>query len=313
MAGVRVVGYRKQTEEDTYRVELRRAMSDSLSGSLAYVHSDRDGSDFRNLVTLDGTNNYPNYSALTCGQAIPPGASAITRCGLLQPIYMADRKRQKLRLLADWSPIEALSAQLMIEGSDDDYGKGRGLPDVGPRKGEYRLYGVDLAYRISDRWKANTWLSHMTTRMEQATIAGAPRVNNNAQAVVWAAEQENIVNSLGVGVRGQLPRGMEFGADLSIALDKTRYGQKREEFASFTSTTAPSDLPDIDYRQQTLKLFGTYPVNKQLTVRMDYMLDRRRTNDWTWTDWTYSDGTRVTFDPRTTVHFIGLSLRYEFR
>ncbi len=312
MAGVRVVGYRKQTEEDTYRLELRRAMSDSLSGSLAYVYSDRDGSAFHNLVALDGTTNYPTYSALNCGQAIPPGAPAITRCGLLQPIYLADRKRQKLRLLADWSPIEALSAQLMIEGSDDNYGQGRGLPDVGPRKGDYRLFGVDLAYRISDRWKANTWLSRMTTRMEQATIAGVNSVNN-AQAVVWAAEQENIVNSLGVGLRGQLPRGVEFGADLSIALDKTRYGQKRESFAAFTSTASPSDLPDIDYRQQTLKLFGTYPLSTQLKVRLDYMLDRRRTNDWTWSDWTYSDGTRVTFDPRTTVHFVGLSLRYEFR
>lgn len=312
MAGVRVVGYRHQTDEDTYRLEIRKSMTDSLSGSLAYVHSDRDGSDFRNLVTLDGTTNYPNYSNLTCGQAIPPGATAITRCGLLQPIYLADRKRQKLRLMTDWSPLEALSAQLMIEGSDDDYGNGRGLPDVGPRKGEYRLFGVDLAYRINDRWKANTWLSHMTTSMEQATIAGVNSVNN-AQAVVWAAEQENIVKSLGIGLRGQLPRGAEIGADLSIALDKTRYGQQREGYAPFTSTAAPSDLPDIDYRQQTLKLFGTYPVDKQLTIRVDYLLDRRRTNDWTWTDWTYSDGTRVTFDPRTTVHFVGLSLRYEFR
>ena len=312
MAGVRVVGYRQQTDEDTYRLEVRRAMSDSLSGSLAYLYSDREGSDFRNLVTLNGTTNYPNYSTLTCGQAIPADATAITRCGLLQPIHLADRTRHKLRLLADWSPIEALTAQFMVEGSDDDYGKGRGLPDVGPRKGDYHLFGIDLAYRINDRWKANTWLSHMTTSMEQATIAGVNSVNN-AQAVVWAAEQENIVKSLGIGLRAQLPRGAEFGADLSIAFDKTRYGQKGETHAAFTSTAAPTDLPDIDYRQQTLKLFGSYPMSKQLNVRLDYILDRRRTNDWTWTDWTYSDGTRVTFDPRTTVHFVGLSMRYEFR
>jgi len=312
MAGVRVVGYRHQTDEDTYRLEVRKSMSESLNGSLAYVYSDRNGTDFRNLVTLDGTTNYPNYTPLTCGEAIPAGATAITRCGLLQPIYLADRKRQKLRLLTDWSPTEALSAQLMIEGSNDDYGSGRGLPDVGPRKGDYRLFGIDLAYRINDRWKANTWLSQMSTSMEQATIAGVNSVNNT-QAVLWAAKQKNLVKSLGVGVRGKFARGAEFGADLSIALDKTSYGQQREDYTPFTSTAAPSDLPDIDYRQQTLRLFGSYPVDKQLTVRLDYMLDRRRTNDWTWTDWTYSDGTRVTFDPKTTEHFVGLSLRYEFR
>lgn len=62
-----------------------------------------------------------------------------------------------------------------------------------------------------------------------------------------------------------------------------------------------------------MKLFGTYPVDKQLTMRLDYILDHRKIDDWTWSNWTYTDGTRVVFNPDSTVHFVGLSMHYAFR
>lgn len=198
VSGVRVVGYRKKVDENTYRLEIKQAMAESLSGSLAYLYSERSGSDYNNLVTLNGVTTYPTYSGtLRCGQAIPAAQLQVTRCGLLQPIYMADRDRQKLRLLADWSPLDQLSAQFMFEAADDNYGNGRGSPNIGTRRGDARLYSLDVSYQATDNWKFNTWLSRMDTSIDQASIAGVTAMSN-AGAIVWSSRQKNSVDSLGV-------------------------------------------------------------------------------------------------------------------
>lgn len=297
-AGVRVVGYREKTEETTYRLELKRTMADALTGSVAYLHSDRDGSDYRRLTTLNGTTAYPNYGA---------GLTFVSRGGLLQPIYLADRERDKVRLGMDWSPIEALSAQFTIEDAKDDYGPGRGTPDIGPRKGEARLYSVDLTYNLSEQWKLTGWAAHSETKMDQAALANP---TSNLTATVWSAALKNQVDSYAVGLRGKLLSArLDVGADFVYAHDKSSYSLATERAGS----AAVSSLPDITWKQATLKVFGRYAVNKDWATRLDYVFDQRKTNDWTWTGWTYSDGTRIVQRPEDKVHFIGVSANYSFR
>lgn len=313
VSGVRVVGYRNKQDEDTYRVEVKRAMAETLSGSLAYLYSDRRGSDYMNLVTLNGVTSYPTYSGtLTCGQAIPSAQLQVTRCGLLQPIYMADRERQKIRLMTDWSPTDQISTQLMIEGAADLYGNGRGNPDIGVREGSSQLYSLDVTYQATDRWKFNSWLSRTESSIDQASIASVTAMSNSG-AIVWASRQKNTVNSLGVGARGKLPYGIEVGADYVYAFDKTIYNARKEAYGPFSSSAVPGAIPDISYRQQTLKLFGTYPVDPQLSLRLDFIADHRKSNDWTWNNWVYTDGTRVILNPDSKIYFVGMSLRYAFR
>ena len=48
-------------------------------------------------------------------------------------------------------------------------------------------------------------------------------------------------------------------------------------------------------------------------MRVQYIYDRFKTDDFTWTNWVYTDGTRVLQNATQTVHFIGVSGYYEFR
>lgn len=307
MAGVRVVGYRERTDETTGRLELKRAVAETLTGSVTYLHSDRTGSDFKNLVTLNGTTNYPNYSALNCGAAIPGAQLQVTRCGLVQPIYMADRQRDKVRLAFDWAPIDALSAQFMVEDARDDYGRGRGNPDIGTRKGDARLYSVDVTYSVTDNWKLTGWAARSENWIDQATIATP---TSNAAMTLWSSEQKNVVDSYSIGVRGKLLSGrVDTGADYIFSHDQTGYRLHKDN----AGTAAVGGLPDITYKQSTIKAFARYALNKDTALRLDYIFDHRRINDWTWTGWTYSDGTQVVQRPEDTVHFIGLSVNYAFR
>lgn len=327
MNGVRVVGYREKTDENTYRLEVKRTMAEALTGSVAYLHSEREGSSYKNLVTLNGSNNYPSYNTTTagalrpCGQNIPARELQVTRCGLIQPIYMADRERDKLRLLVDWSPIDQLSAQFAIEGSNDNYGPGRGSPDIGVRQGDARLYSVDLAYTLTDNWKFTGWYSRTGTSIDQSTFANpvpnpAPS-NFNSVAVLWSSSQRNTVDTFGLGLRAKLPMNIDLGADYVFANDKTRYGMSRDAYAAFTTVATaantPGTLPDIKYRQNTVRVFGTYNFDKDTKFRLDYIFDNRRISDWTWSGYQYSDGTRVSPNAEDTVHFIGASISYAFR
>lgn len=313
VSGVRVVGYRNKVEENTYRLELKRAMSESVTGSLSYAYSERRGSNYYNLSTLGGFT-YPNYGNADSTNCATTTGLNVTHCGLVQPIYMADRDRQKLRLLTDWSPTDELSLQFVVEGSVDEYSAGRGTPNIGVRHGDSWLYSVDASYQASDRWRFNAWLSRTDSSIDQASIAAVTSMNNSSTgAIVWNASQRNSADSIGIGTRGKLPKGIEVGADLIYSYDRTRYNIGKDGYAAFANTAIPSGLPDIKYEQQMLKLFATYPIDKSLTARLDYILDRRKINDWTWDNWTYTDGTRITLNPTSQAYLIGISLNFAFR
>jgi hypothetical protein len=109
-----------------------------------------------------------------------------------------------------------------------------------------------------------------------------------------------------LGLRGKPSGKLEIGADLQLVRDKNEYNVQ----GATAALPAAVLLPDISTRRTTLKLFGQYALQSNLAVRVDFAHDRYHTNDWTWTDWAYADGTTVTQTPRTQVSLIGLSVIY---
>ena len=72
---------------------------------------------------------------------------------------------------------------------------------------------------------------------------------------------------------------------------------------------ATAFLPEIQTKRSTLRLFGQYAVQKNLSVRVDAVYDRFRTSDWTFTDWIYDDGTTAV-NPNSSSTFLGVSVVY---
>ncbi|HZX31836.1 MAG TPA: MtrB/PioB family decaheme-associated outer membrane protein [Rhodocyclaceae bacterium] len=292
--GVRVVGYREQTDEVSSRLEVGRSISETINGSVAYIHSERTGSAYRTLQTWNALTN--NFN---------PGLSYSNR---VQPIFMADRNRDKVRVFADWNPAESLNLQFAVEQSQDKYGAGRDILDIGPRAGDARLYSVDATWTVTDNWKVNGWYTRTDTRMKQASG------NNTATMPYYTAALGNYVDSIGVGVRGKVTGSIDVGADAMVSSDLSRYT---------LGANANSSIPDIKYDQTTLKFFGRYAVNKDTKVRLDYLFDQRKIKDWTWNGtgtaganglpYIYTDGTWLYQNPQDKVHFIGVSVNYAFR
>ena len=138
--GMEEEGFRENTQEDTYRVALRKTMSEVLNGSVLLSHSDRTGSAWGKTSTIYGDR-------------------------WVAPTQFADRKRDKAKLSLDWSPLNALNMQFVYEHSLDDYTARAN--DMGLDKGTSDLYSVDATYQISDNWKTSAWYSLNNNRIKQ--------------------------------------------------------------------------------------------------------------------------------------------------
>lgn len=292
---VRVVSHRDTTEETAWKIELRRAMSETANGSIAYVNSERTGSDFKVNYRLDGN----------------PGRNVIA------PIHLADRDREKIRLSADWTPIESLSLQANIEDARDSYSSRSDL-GLGVRRGSSMLYALDATYSASEALSFNAWATHAATKSRQATVINAPEaVTLTAEQIstlrLWTAGLINKTDAIGLGTDLKLSEKLELGADFEYSEDRAEYRLREERNA-----TSAASLPDIKYRTATFRIFGRYALRKNAGIRLDVVHDRRVMDDWTWNTWVYNaptpagDGTTVGQDRTQTTTFVGLSGYYKW-
>lgn len=286
-SGVRSVSHRDDTEETSIRAGLRRSLSEMLNGAITFVHSERTGSDWLINVRAD----------------------ASVGSNLVHPLHLADRDRDKLRLALDWMPLEALSLNFMLEHAQDDY-SGRTL---GPREGRAQFVSLDAAYRLSDYWQATAWASRTDTRAEQTSCNGAPASNptNTCPAAgtsgIWEARLRNVGNAIGVGLRGEPTAALETRAEVVVSSDTGEFHQ-----AALTGGVVTPAIPDVNYDTVRLSLSGRYALDKRSGVRLQYVFDRFKTDDWYWTNFVYGDGTTVRQDPKQEVHFVGASYYYRF-
>lgn len=284
------VDFRETTDETTYRVELRRAVSETVTGAVALLHAKRDGSDWLPMVANNGT---------------PTDA-------LIAPLHLADRDRNTARLTVNWMPVDPLSLNFRADESRDDY-TGRELNgfDLGPRKGKGSHYSLDAAYAFSGRITATAWYSSDENRYEDATCRDntANVCAATSAQPVWSADLRNIADTYGLGLRAKVSSKIDVGADL---VDSKVRDEMNTAAISPAVSSAVVPLNDIHTKVTSFKLYGKYALDRKSGVRVDYGYDRYQTDDWTWANWVYVDGTTVLQNPDQKVSFLGVSYYYRF-
>ena len=289
-SAVRIVSHRDTTEEMSYRIELRRSMSETFTGAIQYVHSDRDGSAFRTTTVFNGT----------------------TGSNLIAPLHLADRERDKIRFSSNWTPLEPLSIQFFVDYADDKY-SGRDGSGLGPRNGKAQNYSLDAAYRFSDKWQGNVWFNRNDTRADQVSCEAASSVGvcpASAGDPVYSAKLRSKSDSFGLGFRGQPNDRLLIGGDLHYSNIKESYLQ--QSITPSTSTVA-AGLPEVATKLTRFNLYAKYMLEKHSSIRVDYIYDRYKTNDWTWTNFTFADGTTVNENPNQRVNYLGASYIYRWQ
>ena len=170
------------------------------------------------------------------------------------------------------------------------------------------LVGVDADFALTETWRLTGHLSRSEQRLHQAKPAGA------------ILSLDNTSTTFGFGVIGKPSANVELGADLLYIDDKSVYAQTLDATASTEDAAllgASGGLPDIIFRQTTLRLFGRYDIDKHSAVRLSLVHQRSKWNDWAWSfsgvPFSYSDGTTVSLQEKQAVTFVGVTYTYSWR
>jgi MtrB/PioB family decaheme-associated outer membrane protein len=294
----RWVPFRAELDETTIRLEARRSLAETLNGRIALSHSRREGSEYSSAAA-NGVQN-----------------------DLINPIHIADRDRNKIKLMLDWTPVQPLTLTFNIEHARDEYETSSARP-YGVREGTAAVYSVDAAYAISDRWQASAWYTRDQTEANQL---GQRNATTGAGEAVKEANLEDVGDTFGLGLRGTLMPKLKAGVDLLYSRNVNKYpeaitlvGPGSVFPASGGVTGVP--LPNITNKLTRLNLMAIYALEKSAELRFDYIHERWQTDDWSWlfadgTPFTYgatTDGTQVVQAPKQSANFIGARYIYRFR
>lgn len=296
-------GLRGETQEVGYRAELRRSISETLVGAVAFSHSKRDGSDWYNLCT----NAACTAAGLVYGGLYSGGvlSAATTNTGAY-PFSLTDRTRDKVRLSADWAANDRLSVQFVAEGGDDKYSP---PSSAGLQKSKLSLYSVDASYVLSERWKLTAYASQ------------GDQTINTGQNTGYRAELKDNNTAIGIGLTGKPNSRLEVGGKLSYINDVNKYAFSlyplNTNAGAIAQVNTYGGLPDVTYRETKLNLYGKYALRKNADVRVDLVHFKAKLNEWAWgyagVPFTYQDNTTVSIDPNQSVTFIGATYIYKFK
>jgi MtrB/PioB family decaheme-associated outer membrane protein len=302
--------YRDFVTDQTLRVELRKALNETLNGKIMLAQSNRTGGDWH---LLDGTPN-------------PAFVTFSTTTGVAAPLQFVDRKRDKVKFMADWNPLDPLSFQAFYEYGRDLYQftPPSGNAQMGMTEGRTDLFGLDVAYRISENWKVNGFYSfnqNKTHQNEMYTPRPTTNVDNNCtgttittSCIPWQADLNMTGEVVGVGTSGTLSRWL-VGAQYLYSVDRTKYGISFDPTLYGAGNSVPAGagvLPDTVYSLNRLRLTGTYLVTKATRIRLDYTYDQRTVDDYTWANWSFTDGTKVNVNPNQTTQLVGVTMIHSF-
>lgn len=301
-------------KEHTAKAELRHRFGETVSTGLSYAYSDRKASGYDGAAPLGATYSAA-YLATLVGAATGKSFPWL-EAPLLRKYFLADRKRDKFAAFANFSPAEQLDLQFGAHYNRDRY------PDTATGIGLTRAAGwaanFDATLHATEALSGNFFATLDQYKSDQngANITTAAIATAAERGTIPAANQAVTVLTdrtltLGLGVRYKPRRAYEVGGNLTHA-----DSQGRSQFmAGAAVPVAP--LADLESRLNRAELYGKYFLHKDVTLNLRYAYERYSSADWAWdaplglTSVTSVVGTNMT-SPKYNVHFVGVSLAYQF-
>ena len=309
--------------EDRLGAKYKLKASDNVSFNAGYTYGDRKGSyDFDARTPLIGRDNNVVPKNYVNSQNFP---------GYIAAPY-AERKQDLFKAGANWQATDQLD--LSVEGryAKDKYDSTLGVQDVkstGISLDATFSYSEDAAVSAYADWQNRKrdmrigGASNLSTPAGVGTNTGTTYAALIAPSNIWTNDLKEDGYTIGINTKHKLMGGkLELVGDLSYSFDESSYetqlGYNPATACNATNETACGALPDITSRVTTLKLKGTYQVDKASRVAMAYIYQNRHTNDF------YYNGTQYGYtsnrglptneqEPNYSVSVVAVSYIYNFK
>lgn len=314
LAGLGAV--RAKNTEVGWRVELRRSMSDTLTGAVSYGESKRRGGDWTSL-----SNNAAFVAAgLGYGKTGTADQFLALSAGNAFPMNMTDIDREKIKLSANYTPNEVFEVQLTADARKDTNATPFNAIALGKgwRESTASNLGLDASFAVSDKWKLNAFASQ------------GSQIYKINHSTGYMADLNTRTETFGLGLNGKINSRLDVGAQVMYINDATRYGIQASTGTTGTlpniTATAPSaanlaqvaiGVPDVRYETTAVTLTGKYAIHKNGDLRLSALYQRTKFNEWSWVyngrSFVYQDNSTVGMKPEQSLTYVGLSYIYRFQ
>ena len=286
--------FREELNEYGARAELRKALSETLNGSVSYEYKQRKGSDGEWMT-----------AGASGGALVSVNPATLT--STLPDMYM-NRDRTKAKVSLDWAPMDRLDFQVVYEHIEDLYKRAyptngtNGLIHPGARDMSTDTVSLDGGFTLSENWKLSAYVTESEYRWN---VNKGTSINEDTTSSSQTA---------GVAIKGKIGNRLDVGADLFTSRDQMRFTNQTIVSGALTSVAA-NYLPNINYAVDRVKLFANYSLDKSSDVRFDAIYQHYHTDDWQWgyngIPFMYSDNT--TISQPMTQNFGYVSARYIYK
>ncbi|MDP1644012.1 MAG: MtrB/PioB family decaheme-associated outer membrane protein [Thiobacillus sp.] len=300
-------------DEDKLGVTYRLKALDNVNFNAGYTFSKR-GADFEgNAITPLAGLNTPN----------PDDVNALNYPGYIAYPY-AKRDQHLVKAGVNWQASEKLDLGLNGRYARDDYNATLGVQD-----GHTASVNLDATYAYSENGSVSAYASWMNReRNLKAGAAGAGAVNEAtsyallvAPANIWTNQLEEDGNAIGLNTKHKLMGGkLEIVGDVSYSLDKSHYSTQVPYVANCGTPAVLTcgSTPDIKNELITLKLTGTYALDKSAKVGVGYLYQQLNSNDYYYNAYQYGYTPNRVMPtneqaPSYEVHVVAVSYIYNFK
>ena len=217
---------------------------------------------------------------------------------LLIKYNMADRDRDQGALRIELLGLEDMTIGFGIDYAKDNYTNSV----VGLTESKDITYSADATAILSEKTNLYVYLNHEKINSTQLG-------SSTATTPDWTGQNEDTVNTLGLGVKHTfIEKKLNVGADYNVTKSRGK--------VLVDTGAVGAGFPDNTVDLQTLKLYATYQMRDNLSLKGTFVYERFDSTNWS------IDGVAPdtipnvlslgAVSPTYNVHVIMMSLRYKF-
>jgi MtrB/PioB family decaheme-associated outer membrane protein len=302
------------TGENMLRASFRARPVRGVTLQARYRYGDRNGDGYNDIVTRQSYW----YAPAEATDADNPQFTFSNHPDMRR-YDVSDRRRSQVDFTAGLTPRPDLTLSASVRYRNDDFDSGvvsvqpllgTGLPDQaaatpGDQLGlleEQRVrYGIDAFYMPTDRLTLNAFVSVDTGGFLQRNLEFNENNKQNPSAVAaaelgpwtraasqWSADHDDRTRSGGAGFTfAFVPERVTLGANYTVSVGRLDVEYSGFGVTNFTGVEFPSNHqfafrtpPTIEHTWHVLDVTLDVPLAGGLMMRLGYLFDRYRIEDW---------------------------------